>query len=153
MSTLGQMNPTESLRPISRCFCKLVSGEKRCFAPMHPVTYKLKLCTVTFGVFLFSWNPYYASKWLGMSSMKWLLECAKDEFACCLYRTTLKPDGHFLACLYSSMRWFLRVVPFTDKQVQAGLTHIFPMLQILLATCNMKAMNPLPTLGPGSSVS
>lgn len=52
MSTLGQMNPTESSRPISRCFCKLVSGEKkRCFAPLHPVTCKLKLCTISFGFF------------------------------------------------------------------------------------------------------
>lgn len=47
------MNPTESSRPLSRCFTKLVSREKEsCFAPLHPVTYILKLYTVSFVLFL-----------------------------------------------------------------------------------------------------
>lgn len=92
MSTLGQMNPTESSRPISRCFCKLVSGEKkRCFTPLHPVTCKRKLCTVSFGFFcLPETNTTLVSNQV-LAQIEWSLEWAKDKFACCLHRTMLKP--------------------------------------------------------------
>lgn len=49
---LGQMNPTESSRPISRCFCKLASGEKkRYFVSLHPYNLQTQAAHCIFGYF------------------------------------------------------------------------------------------------------
>lgn len=121
------MNPSESSNPISGCSYKFVSGERKwCFISLHLVTCKTQVVHCIFWLFfLFVWNPFYASKWSCACSMEWSLEWLTDKFvACCLHRAISKPDSIFLGCFLL----FHEKVPvsFKDKEVQAGVTPIFP---------------------------